>query len=300
MPCVNHPAQCLVRPSYKHGWTSRRSSCRIAPYKKMVDATINVGMNGMQLHFQQYGVGQPLIILHGLFGSLTNWNSISKTFAARYHVIAVDQRNHGSSPHSSELSYADLAADLHELFVAQELRSAHVLGHSMGGKTAMQFALSYPALVDRLVVVDIAPRAYAPHHDEIFAALGGLDLQKYHSRTELDQALARQLPDRAVRQFLLTNVERDEAGSFRWKINLTGLRSNYEAIIAGVTTDQPFSGPTLFVRGANSDYIQPSDEPAIRSLFPRATISTVEGAGHWVHAEAPTEFARVVLDFLGA
>ncbi len=254
----------------------------------------------MQLHFQQYGAGQPLVILHGLFGSLTNWNSISKTFGAHYRVIAVDQRNHGNSPHSADLRYTALAADLQELFVAQELHSAHVLGHSMGGKTAMQFALSYPELVDRLVVVDIAPRAYAPHHDDIFEALGGLDLRRYSNRSELDQALAQQLPDRAVRQFLLTNVERDDAGGFRWKINLAALREHYAEIIAGIEADQPFTKPALFVRGAHSDYIQAADEPAIRTLFPRAAITTVAGAGHWVHAEAPAEFARVVLDFVGA
>ena len=254
----------------------------------------------MQLHFQQYGAGQPLVILHGLFGSLTNWNSISKTFGAPYRVIAADQRNHGTSPHSDDLHYTALAADLHELFVAQGLQSAHVLGHSMGGKTAMQFALAYPELVDRLVVVDIAPRAYAPHHDDIFEAMCALNLSRYNNRSELDQALAEQLPDRAVRQFLLTNVERDDAGSFRWKINLAGLREHYGEVIAGIEADQPFVKPTLFVRGAHSDYIQPTDEPAIRALFPRATITSVAGAGHWIHAEAPAEFARVVLEFLGS
>ncbi len=252
----------------------------------------------MRLHTQHYGAGHPLVILHGLFGSLLNWNSISKLLGAHYRVVAVDQRNHGSSPHTPDMSYPAMADDLLELFEAEQLGSAHVLGHSMGGKTAMQFALTYPDRVDRLIVVDIAPRAYAPHHDDIFAAMYALDLRQSPNRSELDQALAQHIHDRAVRQFLLTNVVRDDAGGFRWKINLDALRDNYRALVGGVGTRGRFDKPTLFVRGEKSDYIQSSDEPQIRALFPQATIRTIEGAGHWVHAEAPTEFAQVVLEFL--
>lgn len=252
----------------------------------------------MKLHAQDYGGGHPLVILHGLFGSLLNWHTLSKALGSHYRVIAVDQRNHGSSPHTPEMSYAAMADDLLELFEVEQVRSAPVLGHSMGGKTAMQFALTYPDRVDRLIVVDIAPRAYGSHHDEIFAAMYALDLQQSASRSELDQALALHIPDRAVRQFLLTNVARDDAGNFRWKINLDALRDNYRALVGGVGTSGRFDKPTLFIRGEKSDYIQPSDEAQIRALFPCATIRTIAGAGHWVHAEAPTEFARAVLDFL--
>lgn len=259
------------------------------------------GMGGnhkMQLHYQSYGQGRPLIVLHGLFGSSTNWNSLSKALADRYCVLAVDQRNHGSSPHSDDLSYALLADDLHEFMQQQQLQSAYLLGHSMGGKTVMEFSLRYPAAVERLVVVDIAPRPYPPRHDEIFEALCDLDLSAYSSRSALDAALAERIPDLATRQFLLTNATRDESGGFRWKLNLPAIEQNYAEISSGIQTGRSFDGPTLFVRGERSDYVQPADEPQIRTLFPQSTIVTVSGAGHWIHAEAPAEFARIVREFL--
>jgi esterase len=252
----------------------------------------------MKLHRQHYGAGRPLIILHGLLGSLTNWTTLSKQFGAAYHVIAVDQRNHGGSPHSADMRFAAMADDLRELVVDEDLAAAHVLGHSMGGKTAMEFALRYPALVERLVVVDIAPRAYPPHHDAIFAGLDALDLGAATSRGELDAVLAQNLPDRGVRQFLLTNVQRDDDGRFRWRIDLPAIKAAYSGIVGAIQADEPFNGPTLFVRGEHSDYIQPADEPEIRALFPAATVQTIPGAGHWVHAEAPAVFAQVVLGFL--
>ena len=252
----------------------------------------------MQLHYQSFGQGRPLIILHGLFGSSTNWNTLSKALAAHYRVLAVDQRNHGGSPHTDDLSYALLAEDLREFMQQQGLATAYLLGHSMGGKTAMEFALRYPAAVERLIVVDIAPRPYPPHHDEILDALCDLDLAAYRSRSELDAALAGRIPDLTTRQFLLTNATRDESGGFRWKLNLPALERNYDQIVGGVTTGRSFAGPALFVRGERSDYVQPSDEPEIRALFPQASIVTVADAGHWVHAEAPAEFARLVREFL--
>jgi pimeloyl-ACP methyl ester carboxylesterase len=253
----------------------------------------------MKLNLQQYGSGEPLVILHGLFGSLTNWNSISKMLASQYRVIAVDLRNHGSSPHSTSMSYPEMAEDLRELFEDQGLVSAFVLGHSMGGKAAMQFAITYPDLVERLIVVDIAPRAYQPHHDELFAAMSALDLAAYTTRNELDAALAQSIPDRGVRQFLLTNVVRD-GEHFHWKINLDGIRTCYDEVIAGLSTSSRFPNPTLFIRGATSDYILAQDEPTIKAMFPESTIATVANAGHWVHAEAPAEFVRLVRDFLAS
>lgn len=252
----------------------------------------------MKLNVQRYGAGQPLIVLHGLFGSLTNWHTLNKRFGAHYEVFAVDQRNHGSSPHSDQMSYALLADDLRELIDRFDLPRVHLLGHSMGGKTAMQTALRYPDRVASLIVVDIAPRAYPPHHDDIFAALRGLDLPSYRSRAELDAAIAPQIPDRTTRQFLLTNVTRGDDGIFRWRINLEGLFRDYDAVVAAITGPGTFDGPTLFVRGERSEYIGDDDEAAIRALFPRASIETVPGAGHWVHAEAPDAFADLALRFL--
>ena len=252
----------------------------------------------MKLNYQRYGQGRPLVILHGLFGSLTNWHTLSKRLGEHYQVFAVDQRNHGSSPHSADFNYVTLAADLHEFMRDQGLASAYLLGHSMGGKTAMQFALTDPDLVEKLIVVDIAPKAYPPHHDQIFDALCELDLSRYTSRSELDQALAGKIASVTTRQFLLTNVTRDETGRFTWKINLDAIRQNYPAISGGLDQTEGFRKPTLFVRGATSDYIQDEDAGLSSSIFPQAQITTIDGAGHWVHVEAPAAFFNVIREFL--
>jgi pimeloyl-ACP methyl ester carboxylesterase len=254
----------------------------------------------MQLVSQRLGAGHPLIVLHGLFGSLTNWRSLSNMLAERYLVVAVDQRNHGSSPHSDTFNYQVMAEDLRELMAAQELSTAYLLGHSMGGKTAMQFAILYPDVVDALIVVDIAPKAYPPGHDAILDALNALDVSAYGRRADLDRALSQDIEDLTIRQFLLTNVTRNANGEFKWKINLDAISSNYGEIIAGLDPAGRFEKPTLFVRGERSEYIQPDDEGLITTMFPRATIVTVPGVGHWVHAEAPAALAQIVVEFLEA
>ena len=253
----------------------------------------------MQLHFEQSGEGHPFLILHGLFGSLENWRTLSKLFSRSFQVFALDQRNHGRSPHSTAFTYPDMAEDLREFMEKQGLSSAHVLGHSMGGKTAMLFALTYPDLVDKLIIVDIAPKAYARGHDDIFAALFSLNLTSIKTRQEADTALAEKVPDLALRQFLLKNLERNESGTFRWRIGLDEIHQGYPEMIKALEWNgQPFSQPTLFIRGAHSDYIKDKDIAAIKTLFLLARFVTIPNAGHWVHAEAPQEFARLVLDFL--
>ncbi len=254
----------------------------------------------MQLNYQSYGEGHPLIILHGLFGSLDNWQTMSQKFGEFYKVFAVDQRNHGSSPHSDILNYQVMAEDLKEFLQSHNLPSTYLLGHSMGGKTAMQFAATYPEKVDKLIVVDIAPKVYNPQHDEIFEALCSLDLQTFSSRKEIDAALAQEIGSRAVRGFLLKNVARDDSGTFKWKMNLDAIYKNYNHINKGLETNRTFEKPTLFIKGERSDYIQEEDTAIIKELFPHATIVTIARAGHWVHAEAPTKFGRVVRDFLGS
>lgn len=251
----------------------------------------------MTLFFQEYGTGHPLIILHGLLGSLDNWHTLSTAFGKRFRVIAVDQRNHGRSPHSDEMTYEAMAGDLLELFDRLALSSACVLGHSMGGKTAMQFALDCPDRVDRLVVVDIAPRSYPPLHDEIFEALNAVELSSMQSRQQIDNALAVRVPNPAVRQFLMKNLARTESGSFKWKANVPVLQNSYREIARAIESDKPFSKPTLFVQSARSGYVSASDSTGIRRLFPKAEIATVD-AGHWIHAEAPERFSEVVLHFL--
>lgn len=253
----------------------------------------------MQLHFEQSGKGHPLIILHGLFGSLENWRTLNKVFSHSFQVFALDQRNHGRSPHSSEFTYQAMAADLQEFMEEQELSSAHILGHSMGGKTAMLFALTFPDLVDKLIIVDIAPKAYPRGHDDVFDALFSLDPSTMKTRQEADAALAKKIPNLALRQFLLKNLDRTKSGTFHWRIALNEIYQSYSEMIKALTWDsQPFLQPTLFIKGVHSDYIQDSDKSTIKALFPHARIATIANAGHWVHAEAPQEFTRTVLSFL--
>ena len=251
----------------------------------------------MKLFFQQYGSGEPLFIIHGLFGSLDNWHTLSKRFAASFKVLAVDLRNHGRSPHSDIFTYSAIAEDVLELMDDQHIGSAHVIGHSMGGKVAMQLAVSYPERVDRLIVVDIAPRSYRRLHDEILDALMSVDLALFQSRHQIDEELGRKIPDRAIRQFLLKNLARGESGSFHWKANLATISRNDEELSTEIDAPAAFPNPTLFVKGKRSDYIIESDSPSILRLFPNARIESID-AGHWVHAESPDRFADVVLDFL--
>jgi esterase len=251
----------------------------------------------VQLHFKESGRGGAVILLHGLFGSADNWHHIALRLAEHFQVFALDQRNHGQSPHSDEMSYPLMAGDVNEFMASRGLETALVVGHSMGGKTAMQFALQFPDRVAKLVVADMAPRAYAPAHKKIFAALLALDLKSYSVRQQIEDALAPEIPDLALRRFLLKNLGRNPAGEFFWKINLRGLADNYLRLREPVSAPAPFAKPTLFIRGGKSDYINPEDEPLMRALFPSADIQTIAGAGHWIHADRPEEFLRLVLNF---
>ncbi len=254
----------------------------------------------MKLYYHVTGHGHPFVILHGLFGSGDNFYTLSKYFGEKYKVYAVDQRNHGRSPHSDVLNYKAMADDIANLLTHEGIASAHLLGHSMGGKTAMQFALMYPDMVDRLIVVDIGPKEYAAQHDHIFEALFALKLEKYVTRGELDAALSENIPDYAVRQLLLKNVSRDDDGKFKWKMDVKSIHRNYPNVNAAISSDRPFPKSALFLRGGKSHYVQEADLPGIRGLFPRAEFATVDGVGHWVHAEAPQKFAEAVMEFLAA
>ena len=251
----------------------------------------------MKLFYREYGQGKPLIILHGLLGSLDNWHSLSRKFGEHYRVFTLDQRNHGGSPHSAEMNYEVMTADLGQFLDDHQLKAAAIIGHSMGGKSAMTFALRYSTRVDVLVVVDIAPKSYPPHHDHIFEALISLDLKDHDSRTTVDQALARSIESPAVRQFLMKNLKRDDQNAFRWKMNLEALRSHYDEINSELVSEGTFTGPALFVGGKKSDYLSGSDLPSIRKLFPEAQLRELD-TGHWVHAESPDDFFSVVMDFL--
>lgn len=252
----------------------------------------------MQLHFKQLGHGEPLVLLHGLFGSGDNWFGVAPKLAEKFQVFAPDLRNHGHSPHHAEMDYPLMAADVEKFFEAQKIKSAHVIGHSMGGKVTMQFALDFPARVKKLVVVDMAPRAYARAHDKIFAALLALDLAAFQTRTEIENALAPEIPSLNLRRFLLKNLSRDERGKFSWKMNLRGVAENYSRLGEVLSPQNGFAKPALFIRGGKSDYINAADESDIHRLFPAAEIQTIAAANHWIHADAPEEFVRLVLNFL--
>ncbi|MGC9942843.1 MAG: alpha/beta fold hydrolase [Verrucomicrobiota bacterium] len=252
----------------------------------------------MQLFFKEYGQGRPLILLHGLFGSSDNWHAIARELAKRFHVYALDQRNHGHSPHSAEMSYSLMAEDAKEFLKAHRIEKASFIGHSLGGKTAMQFALQFPDKVEKLLIEDMAPRAYLQAHHDIFTALLGLDLANYKARQEIEDALALEIPSLVLRRFLLKNLGRNPDGTFFWKINLRGLSTNYPQLGEPVFSSLPFTKPVLFIRGGNSSYLNPEDEPLVRQLFPLAEIKTVAEAGHWVHGEKPEEFLALALAFL--
>jgi esterase len=253
----------------------------------------------MHLFHRETGTGFPLIILHGLFGSLTNWDSMARKLGEFSKVSTVDQRNHGRSPHDPVHTYAAMADDLFELFASQGLHRASLLGHSMGGKAAMEFALSHPEWVDRLLVVDIAPVMYPPGHDTIFNGLESIDPSRYNSRSEIDRALALRIPDERVRQFLLTNLRREEGGGYAWKFNLDALKRNYPGLNAAIEPrGRRFDGPVLFLRGGRSSYVRDEYLNGIDRIFPHYNVETVDGAGHWIHADAPDLFLDAVRKFL--
>jgi esterase len=251
----------------------------------------------MKLHYQESGEGIPLIIIHGLFGSADNWRSMAKYFSRFYRVVSVDLRNHGRSPHSDEQNFTIMAEDIHELCEDLRLDQVNILGHSLGGKVAMKFAAMYPDMVAKLVVVDIAPRQYFSAHTPLMDAMMALNLSQFTRRTEVDDALAESVPDKAVRQFLLMNLV-SEQETFQWRINLPALKANYPELMAAISEDETFSMPSLFVYGELSDYVTEQDRQQISRQFTEAKFSGIEKAGHWVQAERPQQFKKVVEEFL--
>ena len=254
----------------------------------------------IKLFYKSYGEGEPLIILHGLLGASGNWHTLSRNvFADRFQVFTLDLRNHGRSPHSDIFDYPSMVGDLERFIEERDLAPANVLGHSMGGKVAMWLALEHPDLVRRLIVADIAPRAYPPHHMHILNALKALDLPAFTSRAEVDEALAEQIKEPAIRQFLLKNLDSNEGSDYRWKMNLPAIYENYPRINSAIESSRVYDGPALFIKGGRSNYIAEKDEAQIKSLFPEAKMQQIPDAGHWIHAEAPQRFAEMVLAFTG-
>jgi esterase len=251
----------------------------------------------MKLFFREMGQGPDLIILHGLFGSSDNWLSVAKVLANDYRVILPDARNHGQSPFSPEHNYTVMSEDLMELITSLNLKHPFVIGHSMGGKTLMKFLSLYPHIVAKAVIADISPRYYTKHHDHILTGLASIPVSTLESRQVADQLLSQHLQDVGERQFLLKNLYRDENGHFRWRINLEVLTKEIENIGEGLNETTSIETPTLFLHGGASNYVTERDLPLIAGIFKNYKIQTIDGAGHWLHAEKPQEFIQDVITF---
>ena len=250
----------------------------------------------MELSYKKYGEGRPFIILHGLFGSSDNWHTHGKKLAEYFEVYIIDQRNHGDSGWSDDFNYDIMAEDLHEFVTTHNLKEFILMGHSMGGKTAMRFAQMYPEEIDKLIVVDMGIKEYPITHDRIIEGLKAIDLKATKTRKEADQKLSEYIKVKTIRQFLLKNLERESTGGFSWKVNLKILDEKLPEIVKALPSQETLID-TLFISGGESEYILPEDKDAIRKAFPLASFYTIERAGHWIHAEAPEEFMEEILSF---
>jgi esterase len=251
------------------------------------------------LHSKILGEGKPLLILHGYFGGSDNWKTLGNQFAENYQVHLIDQRNHGRSFHSDEFTYEVLVDDLYNYVQFYQLENVYLIGHSMGGKTAMLFAVTYPDLVDKLIIVDISPKEYKPHHHAILAGLNSVDFSKQNSRSLVDAQIARYIPEVGVRQFLLKNVYWKEKGVLDYRFNLKSLTENNSEVGKPLPQNSSFTKETLFLKGEKSDYIIPSEHVIIEAYFPHHKIVKINNAGHWLHAENPKQFYKEVCGFLG-
>lgn len=253
----------------------------------------------MLLHSNIVGEGSPLLILHGFLGMGDNWKTLSKKFSEHgYEVHMIDQRNHGRSFHADEFNYDVLVEDLIYYCDRYNIENCAVLGHSMGGKTAMLFAARYPYLVSKLIVADIAPRLYPKHHDDILDGLSALDFDYIKTRKEADVLLSMYVPEIGTRQFLLKNLFWVEKGQLGLRINLEVLKEQVEEVGESLPTHLKFEKAALFLKGDRSEYISIQDEGMIVQQFPNAKIETISNAGHWLHAENPVEFFDTVIEFL--
>lgn len=253
----------------------------------------------MKLFSREYGQGKPFIILHGLFGSSDNWLTQAKLLAASYKVYTLDLRNHGQSPHDDAFDYKAMVSDLDEFIEEHQIRDSILLGHSMGGKVAMNFALSHPDKLEKLIVVDIAPRAYNLEHYVIVDGLKAIPIQTLTSRNEAEEILSKYVPEHDVRQFLLKNLQRKAEGGFSWKINLPVISQKLDNIGVDLQFPGKFEKPTLFIRGLKSKYIRDEDRTRIKEIYPKSSFVTMD-TGHWVQAEKPQEFVTVVTNWLTA
>ena len=251
----------------------------------------------VKLYSRIIGKGQPLLIIHGLFGMSDNWQSLAKLYADYFEVHLIDQRNHGRSPHSDEFSYLQLSNDIHQYIIDAKLNDFIIIGHSLGGKTAMQFAVSYPKFLHKLIIVDISPRFYPIHHDKIIEGLKMLDFSVLKSRSQADAVLSEYIEEADVRQFLLKSMYWKEKGKLDFRFNLKSISQNIANVGEALDKEASCSVPSLFIKGGNSNYINDYDEELIFKHFIDAEIQTLDDVGHWPHAEKPQEFFEMTVRF---
>ena len=251
----------------------------------------------MKLHFKKIGEGNPLLIIHGLFGSADNWGTLAKKFAINNTVYLIDLRNHGRSPHSTEMNYDIMADDLNKLISDENILNPTLLGHSMGGKAALQYAEKYPKVLKKLIVADIGIKQYPMHHDVIISGLKNVDLNIIQSRSEATKKLGEYVKEFGIQQFLLKNLYWIEKGQLAWRMNLNVIAEKIHEILKEIKINKNET-ETLFLRGELSNYILDDDFEDILKAFPNGEIKTIEGAGHWLHAENPISFYKKVMDFI--
>lgn len=251
----------------------------------------------MKLYYRELGQGQPVVMLHGIFGSSDNWLTSSRMLSSHFHTYALDLRNHGHSPHGEEFDYPTMVADVLAFMEEHQIKDPVVVGHSMGGKVAMNLAVGHPDKVQKLIVVDIAPKQYNMENYVILQALNAIEIDKVTTRQQADDALSQFVPESDVRQFLLKNLQRKPDGGFKWKLNLPAITANIAKIGLPLQFEGTFAKPSLFVRGSRSEYIKNHDFERIRKIFPAAQFETLD-TGHWVPAEKPNEFVEVITNWL--
>lgn len=253
----------------------------------------------IRLHYNVFGVGEPILILHGLFGSSRDWHSIAKILAENYQVITLDLRNHGQSEHADSMTYPEMVEDVLDLIRDQSLENLSLIGHSMGGKVAMVYALLHPSLIKNLLVLDIAPVSYEHRYGKLFQTMQDLPLDQVKNRNEAEIILNGQINDTFLSQFLLQNLNKDENG-FQWRLNLLAIQNNIEFIsgFPDIGPDTKYDKPALFLGGKNSHFIQPEYHKTIRGYFPKAGIELIENAGHMLHIEHPEVVVDKIRKFL--
>lgn len=254
----------------------------------------------MKLFFREFGEGKPVIILHGLFGQSDNWVTVGRRIADQFHVFIPDQRNHGQSPHASLHSFPAMAEDLAEFIEDHRIANPILIGHSMGGKVAMTYALENPEKVAKLAIIDISPRRYPERvtHTQVISQMIGIDLEKITSRGEVEKIIASRISDTRIRMFIMKNLYYKIHGKLAWRLNLDAINQSMDLLFDEVSSEISFLGPVLFIRGGKSDYVPDEDIPMIMDMFPEAVIKTISGASHWVHADAPEELCFLLSSFL--